>query len=225
MPIPRRSILVLFPVGLIAALCGCNMQPPDPAPSKAFVEDKTPAAASPLPEGVSRATKRGRTFAYWSAVARDFRPCVASEAAKPENVYTGYVQQEVLKNIGDIPVKGVDEDAVKAISLLLNASAADADINAKNTQEAVNKAGAAAGTYMSTPNNGQFGGSLDAAGAAVGGSVVSAMNTVTAEQAARKSIDAKIDSARRLLEARYGDSYPAIQIGDNTCLSIKFRWK
>jgi hypothetical protein len=78
---------------------------------------------------------------------------------------------------------------------------------------------------MTTPNDGQFGGSLTAAGSAIGGSVASGINMLNEMQAARRAIDANVESARRLLESRYGDSFEPIAIGDNTCLSAKIRWK
>jgi hypothetical protein len=131
----RASDGILLSVLVLSV--GCTYTPPDPIPSKAFVEAQTPNKAVVLPDGVGRNAKRGRTYVYWNLVAREFAPCIASETKKPDNVYTDYVQKEVLGNIRAIPVKGVDEEAVNAISLLINVSAGDTDINAKNTQQAV----------------------------------------------------------------------------------------
>ena len=101
----------------------------------------------------------------------------------------------------------------------------NSETEAANNAAAVSQAGIAAGNYASTPNSGEFCGSLDATGAAVGAALVAAMKNVNSVATTRRVVDAKLENTRRILEATYSDSYPRIEIGDDSCLSIKLRWK
>ncbi len=56
-------------------------------------------------------------------MVRDFHACIAADSEKPAEVYTGYVKQEIPGKIASIPVGGLDEEAVKAINLVLNVTA------------------------------------------------------------------------------------------------------